>query len=119
MCGLAFFLRSKWPHPFPAFHPRIFLTSKPKLQGDNKCPKVHQIFSLCVRNCAGAGIARSLICRAIKRFQELGHEGDRLEKGRKRTVNTSKYRKIIKKRVGCNPMLSIRKVVCKMGINHE
>ncbi|VDP20973.1 unnamed protein product [Heligmosomoides polygyrus] len=38
------------------------------------------------------------MCAQI-RYNELGHEGDRPGRGRKRTVNTSRIRKIIKKRV--------------------
>ena len=56
---------------------------------------------------------------AVRRFKELGHEGDRPGRGSRRTVNTSKNRNIIKKRVQRNPTVSMRKVARETGINRE
>ena len=55
----------------------------------------------------------------IKRYQELGHEGDRPGRGRKRTVNTSRNRAVISKRVRRNPRVSMRKIARDTGMNRE
>lgn len=74
------------------------------------------------RNCEIAkalGVARSLVSRAVKRFRELGHDGDRRGRGRKRNVNSFRNRNIIKKRVDRNPRVSLRKIARETGISRE
>lgn len=64
-------------------------------------------------------VARETVSRVIKRFKELGHDGERPGKGRKRSVNTSRNRQLIKKRVQRNPRISMRKIARDTGINRE
>ncbi|VDO69575.1 unnamed protein product [Heligmosomoides polygyrus] len=47
-------------------------------------------------------VARSTVSKTILRFKELGYEGDRPGRGRKRTANTTRIQRIIKKRVDRN-----------------
>lgn len=65
------------------------------------------------------GVPKQTVSYAVNRFKELGHDGDRLGRGRKRTVNTSRNRKIIKKRVIRNPHVSMRKIARQTGIARE
>lgn len=86
----------------------------------NNRSKILTLHQLGKRNCEISrmlGIHRQSIERIVKRFNELGHEGDRPGRGRKATVNTSANRKIIKKRVMRNPRTSMRKVAREMGIS--
>ena len=62
-------------------------------------------------------VPRQTVSKAIIRFKELGHEGDRPGRGRKCTVNTPANRKIIKKRIERNPRVSVRKVARETGIS--
>lgn len=55
----------------------------------------------------------------IKRFKELKHDGDRPGRVRIHTVNTSRNRKVIKKRVQRNLRISMRKVAREMNINRK
>lgn len=64
-------------------------------------------------------IASSTVNDAIKRFKELGHEGDRTGRGRKFTKNIASVRNAIKKRVQRNCAVSMRKVAKEMEINRE
>ncbi|KAM8719038.1 hypothetical protein ACLKA7_011701 [Drosophila subpalustris] len=59
------------------------------------------------------------VSKAIRRFNELGHEGDRPGRGRKSTVNNSANRQIIRKRVKRNPRVSMRKIARETGIKRE
>lgn len=63
------------------------------------------------------GVRKDVVSKAIKRYKELGHDGRRPGSGRKRTVNTSANRKIIKKRVQRNPRVSMRKIARETGIS--
>lgn len=74
------------------------------------------------RNCEIARIANTApetVSRCIKRFNELGNYDDRPRKGRKRTVNVSNNRQIIKKRIQRNPARSMRQIARETGINRE
>jgi inhibitor of nuclear factor kappa-B kinase subunit alpha len=88
----------------------------------NQRTQILALHELKKRNCE---IARSLridpaiVCRTIKRYKELGHDGRRPGSGRKRTVNTTANRKIIKKRVQRNPRVSMRKISRDTGISRE
>lgn len=65
------------------------------------------------------GISKSTVSDAVLRYKELGHDGDRPGRGRKRTANTSKNRSIVKKRVGRNCKVSMRKIAREIGMNRE
>ncbi|GBO01111.1 hypothetical protein AVEN_252084-1 [Araneus ventricosus] len=60
---------------------------------------------------------RQAVPDAICRFKELCNDGRRPGSRRKHTMNTSKNRKAIKKRVQRNPRVSMRKIVRDMGIS--
>lgn len=80
------------------------------------------LYQLGKRNCEIArtiGIAPETVSRCVKRFIELGNDGVRPHVGRKRTVNISKNRQIISKRVKRNPARSMRKIARETGINRE
>ncbi|GBM01374.1 hypothetical protein AVEN_135796-1 [Araneus ventricosus] len=62
-------------------------------------------------------VPRQTASDAICRFKELGNHGRRPGSGRKHTVNASKNRKAIKKRVQRNPRVSMRKIARDMGIS--
>lgn len=62
-------------------------------------------------------VSKQLVSKTIKRFKDLGHDGDRPGRGRKRSVRTAKNRQIIKKRVQRNPRISLRKVSRETGIS--
>lgn len=64
-------------------------------------------------------VPKQTVSYAIKRFKELGHDGERSGRGRKCSVNTQRNRKVIKKRVQRNPRISMRKVAREMKINRE
>ncbi|KAM8707532.1 hypothetical protein ACLKA7_005075 [Drosophila subpalustris] len=64
-------------------------------------------------------VPRQTVSKAIRRFNELGHEGDRPGRGRKSTVNNSANRQIIRKRVKRNPRVSMRKIARETGIKRE
>ncbi|XP_076058393.1 uncharacterized protein LOC143035330 [Oratosquilla oratoria] len=76
------------------------------LQGKRQCDIVRLL-----------GVRKDVISKAVKRFKELGHEGDRPGRGRKRTVNTPRNRQIIKKRVLRNSRVSMRKIARETGIS--
>ncbi|VDO68789.1 unnamed protein product [Heligmosomoides polygyrus] len=61
--------------------------------------------------------ARSTVSKTILRFKELGHEGDRPGRGRKRTGNTNTIQRIIKKRVDRNPNVSMRSIARDIGVS--
>ncbi|VDO74742.1 unnamed protein product [Heligmosomoides polygyrus] len=63
------------------------------------------------------GVAQTTVAKAIIRYKVLGHEGDRPGRGRKRTVNTFRMRKIIKKRVDRNPKTSMRKIARDIAVS--
>ncbi|CAD5227603.1 unnamed protein product [Bursaphelenchus xylophilus] len=65
------------------------------------------------------GVPKQTVSKAVKRFRELGHDGDRPRKGRKRTVNTARNRKIIKQRAERNSLVSMRKVAKETGLARE
>lgn len=91
---LLFFLLSNW-------HSAIL-----ELLYQKKCQcKIVLLLSVC----------RDVMSRVIK----LGHEGDRLEKRRKRFVNTSSILKIIKKRINRNPRVSMKRITLETGINRK
>jgi len=81
------------------------------------------IIDLYQKGFAQAEIVRRLlvpqrtVSHAIKRFNELGTDADRAGRGRKRTVCTSKNKKIIKKRLQRNPRRSVRKMAKETGIS--
>ncbi|XP_054715384.1 uncharacterized protein LOC129224863 [Uloborus diversus] len=63
------------------------------------------------------GVGKDLVSKAFKQYKKLGHDGRRPGSVRKRTVNTSANRKIIKKRVQRNPRVSMRKIAHETGIS--
>ncbi|VDO94656.1 unnamed protein product [Heligmosomoides polygyrus] len=64
------------------------------------------------------GVAETTVSKAIILYKDLGHEGDRPSRGRKRTINTSRViRQIIKKQVHRNPKTSMRKIVRDIGVS--
>lgn len=64
-------------------------------------------------------VPKQTVSDAICRFRELGHYGRRPGSGKKRSVNTSANRQIIRKRVKRNPRVSMRKVARETGIKRE
>ena len=88
----------------------------------NKRSSILELFCLGKRQCEIVrllNVKRDVVSKAIKRFKELGTEHDRPGRGRKRTVNTSSNRQIIRKRVGRNPRVSMRKIARETGMNRE
>jgi len=85
----------------------------------------HTIISLYQQGFLQCDIVKSLCCpkqtvsKVIKRFNELGHYGDRPGRGRKCTVNTPKNRNIIRSRVRRNPKVSMRKIAVQTGLKRE
>jgi AraC-like DNA-binding protein len=65
------------------------------------------------------GISRQLVSSAIKRYDELGHLGDRPGRGRKRTVRTPRLRHIVKQRLTRNPQAKVRKMARDLGVSHS
>ena len=65
------------------------------------------------------GVCPDIVSRTIKQFKELGHEGDRPDRGRKCTVNTFQNSMIIKKRIQINTLVSMRKIAREMGVSRE
>ncbi|XP_076037187.1 uncharacterized protein LOC143022725 [Oratosquilla oratoria] len=64
------------------------------------------------------GVRKDVISKAVKRFKELGHEGDRPGRGRRKcTINTPRNRQIIKKRVPRNSRVSLRTIARETGIS--
>jgi ribosomal protein S14 len=59
------------------------------------------------------------VSKAIALYNELGHEDDRRGRGRKRTINTSRKRQLIKKWVNLNSRVSMRRIACETGIARE
>ncbi|GFU47622.1 uncharacterized protein TNCV_3878201 [Trichonephila clavipes] len=57
---------------------------------------------------------RQAVSDAICRFKELGNDGRRPGSGRKRTVNTSKNRTTIEKRVQRNPRVCLNQIAHDM-----
>ncbi|GFX87937.1 uncharacterized protein TNCV_4374021 [Trichonephila clavipes] len=62
-------------------------------------------------------VPRQTVYDAICHFKELGNDGRCPEKGRKRTVNTSRNRKAIEKPVQRNPRVTPRQIARDMGIS--
>lgn len=62
---------------------------------------------------------QSTVSTTLKRYRELGHEGDRPGRGRKRSVATRQNKNKVRQRIKRNPRLSLRKVARDMGINRE
>ncbi|XP_054713697.1 uncharacterized protein LOC129223154 [Uloborus diversus] len=65
------------------------------------------------------GVGKDVVSKAIKRYKKLGHDGRCPGSGRKRTVNTSANRKIIKNRVQRNPRISMRKIARETGVSER
>lgn len=63
------------------------------------------------------GISHTTVSRAIKRYNQLGHTGDRPRSGRKRTVRTAATRKLVRERVRRNSRVSMRKISRDTGIS--
>ena len=60
------------------------------------------LYQIVFRQCditRSLNLSRQLVPNSLKRFKELGHEGDRARCGRKRTVNTSRNREQTNKRI--------------------
>ncbi|GFW20365.1 uncharacterized protein TNCV_3458031 [Trichonephila clavipes] len=62
-------------------------------------------------------VPRQTVSVAICRFKELGNDDRRPGSERKRTVNTSRNRKAIEKRVQRNPRVSMRQITRDTGIS--
>ncbi|GFX13585.1 uncharacterized protein TNCV_3136581 [Trichonephila clavipes] len=62
-------------------------------------------------------VPQQTVSDAICRFKDLGNNGRRPGSGRKRTVNTSRNRKTIEKRVQRNTRASMRQFVRDIGIS--
>lgn len=83
---------------------------------------IMQLFRSGKRQCEIARmlkVPKQTISDVIKRFKELGNTGRRPGSGRKRTVNISRNRQIIRKRVQRKSRQSMRKVARETGINRE
>ncbi|XP_067125297.1 uncharacterized protein [Centruroides vittatus] len=65
------------------------------------------------------GVPKMTVSDAVQRLKELGHDGDHPGRGRKCTVNTSRNRKIITKRVDRHAKVSMRKIACEIRINRK
>lgn len=88
----------------------------------NKRTAILELFRQGKRQCEIVrllNVPQRTVSKAVNRFKELGHEGDRPGRGRKRSVNTNDNRKIIKKRIKRNPKRSMRKIARELGINRE
>ncbi|GBL96282.1 hypothetical protein AVEN_118809-1 [Araneus ventricosus] len=77
-------------------------------RGKQQCEIVHLL-----------NVSRQTVSDTICHFKELGNDGRHPGSGRKHTVNTSKNRKAIKKRVQRNPRVSTRKIGYDMGISDQ
>ena len=64
-------------------------------------------------------VPKQTVSKAVNRFKELGHDGRRPGSGRRRTVNTSANRQIIRKRVKRNSRVSMRKIARETGMKRE
>ncbi|GFX77062.1 uncharacterized protein TNCV_1072621 [Trichonephila clavipes] len=62
-------------------------------------------------------VLRQIVSDAICHFKELCNDGQRPGNERKCTINTSRNRKAIKKRVQRNPRVSMRQIAREMGIS--
>ena len=84
-----------------------------------------QFWSCFVKECVNVILFAFLMClkqtvsKAINRFKELGHDGRRPGSGRRRTVNTSTNRQIIRKQVKRNSRVSMRKIARETGMKRE
>lgn len=88
----------------------------------NKRSAILELFNQGKRQCDIVrllNVSRQTVSKAINRFKELGHGGDRAGRGRKRTANTSRNRKLIKKRIMRNSRVSMRKIARETGISRE
>ncbi|CAD5207799.1 unnamed protein product [Bursaphelenchus okinawaensis] len=61
-------------------------------------------------------IAKSTVSGVVRRYVELGHDGDRPRSGRPATVNTRANRQWIKKRFMRNRTTSVRKMARETGL---
>ena len=62
-------------------------------------------------------VVKQIVSDAIKRFNQLVHEGDRPGRGIKYTVNTPRNCRVIRKRARGNLRVYMRKIACKTDIN--
>lgn len=88
----------------------------------NKSGVILELFRQGKRQCEIVrllNVPRQTVSDAINRFKELGHDGRRPGSGRKRTVNTSANRQIIRKRVRRNSKVSMRKIARETGMGRE
>ncbi|GFS81717.1 uncharacterized protein TNCV_2706641 [Trichonephila clavipes] len=86
----------------------------------NKRSVILELFRRGKRQCGVVrllNVPRQTVSDAVCRFKELGNYGRRAEKEGKRTVNSSKNRKAIEKRVQKNPRISIRQIARDMEIS--
>ncbi|CAD5213447.1 unnamed protein product [Bursaphelenchus okinawaensis] len=61
-------------------------------------------------------IAKSTVSHVVRRYVELGHDGDRPRSGRPATVNTRANRQWTKKRFMRNPRTPVRKMARQAGL---
>ena len=63
------------------------------------------------------GVLKQIMSDAIKRFNQLVHEGDRQGRGRKHTVDTPRNCRVIRKRARGNLRAYMRKVALETDIS--
>ena len=63
------------------------------------------------------GVLKQIVSDAIKRFNQLVHEGDRPGRGRKHTVDTLRNRRVIRKRARGNLRVYMRKIARETDIS--
>ncbi|GFT31950.1 hypothetical protein TNCV_3468161 [Trichonephila clavipes] len=68
-------------------------------------------------SCAFENVEQKVCSEAICHFKELGNDGRRPGRGRKRTVNAARNRKAIEKRVQKIPKVSMGQFAPDMGIS--
>ena len=88
----------------------------------NKRGAILELFRKGMRQCDIVrllNVPEQTVSKAVNRFKELGHDGRRPGSGRRRTVNTSANRQIIRKRVKRNSRVSMRKIARETGMKRE
>ena len=88
----------------------------------NKRSAILELFRKEMRQCDIVrllNVPKQTVSKAVIRFKELGHDGRRPGSGRRRTVNTSANRQIIRKRVKRNSRVSMRKFARETGMKRE
>ena len=88
----------------------------------NKRSTILELFRKGMRQCDIVrllNVPKQTVSKAVNRFKELGNDGRRSGSGRRRTVNTSANRQIIRKRIKRNSRVSMRKIAHETGMKRE